>query len=151
MVGHPAALACSMRRASSSMTTKPNPNRCNIYATHCPTRPPPAITTWSRRPPRTTCSEALAPEKLLSPQRHASSAACPGCAWPRHALLPSTAACGRRVLGEPPTPRADGGSGEAKMPFDILILILRSAAEVHGGDLLALVAHLLTDAPAGGG
>jgi hypothetical protein len=32
------------------------------------------------------------------------------------------------------------------MPFEILIF--RSAAEVHGGDLLALVAPLLTDTQA---
>ncbi len=39
--------------------------------------------------------------KLLTPQRNASSAACPGRALPRHALLPLTAACGgRRERGE---------------------------------------------------
>jgi hypothetical protein len=56
----------------------------------------------------------------LPPQRHAASAACPGRAWPRHALLQSTAACGRRVPGAPPAPRASSGSGRAKMPFEIL-------------------------------
>jgi hypothetical protein len=62
----------------------------------------------------TTRSEALAPEKLLPPQRNASSAACPGRALPRHALLQSTAACGRRVLGEPPSPRASSGRRQGR-------------------------------------
>ena len=81
----------------------------NLGLFHCPP-------SFSRRPaPRPSH------RKLLPPQRHASSAACPGRALPRHAVRQSTAACGRRVLGEPPA-GADGGSSEAKMPFEILIL-----------------------------
>ena len=50
MVGQPAVLACSTRRPSSSTTTNPTSNRRSTCATHCPTRPPPAMTTWSRSP-----------------------------------------------------------------------------------------------------
>jgi hypothetical protein len=77
---------------------------------------------WGSGPPAFPDDPLRGPHtgKLLTSQRHASSAACPGRALPRHALLQSTAACCRRVLGEPLSPRGRGGG--VKMPFEVLIL-----------------------------
>ena len=47
--------------------------------------------------------------KPLSPQPHASSAACPDRALPRYALLRAAVAGHRWALGPPPAPRARGG------------------------------------------
>jgi hypothetical protein len=50
--------------------------------------------------------EALDPGKPLTRYGNPSDTACPDRALPRSALLRAAAACCRRVLGEPPAPRA---------------------------------------------
>jgi hypothetical protein len=60
--------------------------------------------------------------------------------------LPRAGGAASAAREQRPPVEAGSGSGEAKMLF--AVRILRSAAKVYGGDLRALVAHLLTDAPA---
>ena len=71
---------------------------------------PPAFPHRPLRGPRTG--------KLLRPQRHPSSATCPGGAMPRHALLLRAALAGSRgVLGHPSATRAPRlPAGDAGMP-----------------------------------
>jgi hypothetical protein len=72
--------------------------------------------TMRRKPRRHNGQVAISTSKT---RPSSLGAAYPGGAQPRHASLPAAAAGSSRVRGPPVG--AAGGSGEAKMPFEILI------------------------------